>query len=457
VARWLLDLLLAVGPEKISGLGEVHVDMRALAVTLGISIVTGVGFGLVPALRAAATDTLETLKRGGTSSPEGSGKGRTLGGIVVFEVALSLILLVSAGLLMRAYWRLEQVDPGFDATSGLAIDISLPETLYPDDQGVEAYYRECLVRLNELPGVESAGAVDIMPLVGWNPGTRFATEERGEAVEHADIQPVTPAYFTAMGIHVVQGRVFADAELGRKRPVAIVNERLVRRLWPSGEAVGRRIRLDGDEPWRTIVGVVGDVRQFGVQEEPRPEIYIPEARRSMTIVVRTRQAPASLVAPALDRIRSVDPALPKPVARTLETVVADALAVKRLVAATFGVLATVAVLLAAIGLYGVIAFSASRRTHEIGIRMALGARPADVVRLVVARSLSVTGLGVALGVLGALAVTRLLRSLLYGLSPFDPIAYVAAAVLMLGTALLAAWLPARRSSRVDPMVALRHD
>jgi putative ABC transport system permease protein len=215
--------------------------------------------------------------------------------------------------------------------------------------------------------------------------------------------------------------------------------------------------LGDEDPWRTVVGVVGDVRQFGVQEEPRPEIYVAEVRRSMTIVLRTSQPPAALVAPALARLGDLDPSLPRPTVRTLETVVADALAVKRLTAATFGVLALVAVLLAAIGIYGVIAYSVSRRTQEMGIRMALGARPADVARLVVGQSLALTGVGLVAGCLGALAVTRFLRSYLYGVSPFDPMAYVLACVLLLAVAIAAAWIPARRSARVDPMVALREE
>jgi putative ABC transport system permease protein len=454
VARWLLDLLVSAGPERMASLGEVQIDGRAFAVTLGISLLCGAAFGLAPALGAARTNAMETLKRGASQQAGFSG-GKALSGLVVFEVALSLMLLVGAGLLARAYMRLEDVAPGFDARSGLAIDVTLPDAMYKDTQAVEGYWRDSLERLRALPGVESAGAVDIMPLIGWNPGTGFETEGRAGTVEHADLQPVTAGYIEAMGIPLMRGRLLTERE---SAPVALVNDRFARKIWPNDDAVGHRIRLGGaTEPWRTIVGVVGDVRQFGVQFDPRPEIYVPDIRRSMTIVLRTRHAPADLVRPALGQLEEIDPGLPRPFARTLESVVTDALSVKRLGATTFGVLAAIAVLLAAMGLFGVVSFSAARRTHEIGIRMALGARPSDVVRLVVGQSLTLTALGVALGLLGSLAVTRFLRSMLFGVSPLDVPTFAAACALMLLTALVAGWLPARRSVRVDPMRALQHD
>jgi putative ABC transport system permease protein len=462
VGRWLLDLLIAAGPERIARLNEIKIDGSVLAFTLGVSALTGVLFGLVPALRAAATDAADTLKQGGTAAA-GFGRDRLRAALLVGEVALSLILLVGAGLLTRAYWRLENVAPGFEPSGALTVSLALPEAMYPEHAQTEEFYRAVLDRVRHVPGVEAAGAVDIMPLVGWNPGAKFVVEGREASPDvpphRADFQPVTPEYFRAMGIPVLQGRPFAGAELAGDAPVVVVNDRFARRIWPEEDAVGKRIRFaDGaDSPWLTVVGVVGDVRQFGVQEEPRPEIYVPEVRRTMTLVARTSVPPAAVTDAVLGEIRAVDPTLPRPAVRTLEEVLDDSLSTKRLASITFGTLAVVAVLLATIGIYGVISFSVARRTREIGIRMALGAAPRDVAGLVVGQCLGLTAVGVGVGLCGALAVTRLLRSYLYGVSALDPLTFVAAALLLVVAALAASWAPLLAATRLNPVTALRHE
>jgi putative ABC transport system permease protein len=463
VASWMLRLLVAAAPDRVV-LDGVGVDTRTLVFALAVSLGCGVAFGLGPALRAAAADPADVLRAGSAASAAGTGADRMRGAFLVVEVALTVVLLVGAALVMRAYWRLESVSPGFDPLHGVAVDVMLPEALAPDATRVEAFYRDAVERARAVQGVEAAGAVDIMPLVGWNPETGYALESAaaGGPPARADLQPVTPGYFRAMGIPVAVGRTFADAELDRREPVAIVNERFARAAWPGEEAVGRRLRLVADEPgepgrWLTVVGVVGDVRQFGVQEEPRPEIYVPETRRSMTVVARTAGDPAALAGTISAAVRSAEPGLPRLRTRTLEDVVADALAVKRLSAIVFGTLAGISVLLASIGLYGLIAHSVARRTREIGVRMALGARPGDVAGLVLRQSLGLTAVGLALGLVGSLGLTRFLRAYLFGLSALDPLAFAGGSLVLVAVAVAATLGPVRSATRVDPLVALRDE
>ncbi len=461
VAVWLLRLLISAAPDRAAGVGEIGIDARVLAFTVAVSLGTGLLFGLLPALHAAATDPADTLRKGSSNASPTFGRDWARSGLLVVEVALSLVLLVGAGLLTRAYVRLEDVPPGFDSTHGLAVEVALPEAFAPDDEQVEAFFRTAVERVRALPGVEEAGAVDIMPLVGWNPGTGFVTEAAPETTDRADIQPITPGYFRAMGIPVTRGRALSEEELSAHEPVAVVNERFARKVWPAEEAVGKRLRLVGgagaSERWLTIVGVVGDVRQFGVQEEPRPEIYVPEVRRSMTIVARTAQPPETLMAAIVDEVRAAGPGLPRPAVRTLETVVEDALAGKRLTAIVFGSLAVVAILLASLGMFGVISYSVARRTREIGVRVALGATRRDVARLVLGQCLGLTAAGVVLGLAGALAVTRLLRAYLFGVSALDPPTFLGATFLLVGVAVVGALVPVRAATRVDPLTALRQE
>lgn len=461
VAVWLLNLLFSSGPAKLARLGDVHLNGWILGFTLVVSTAVGLIFGIVPAVRATRTDVVDTLKRGGSATLAAFGRDRFRNALLVTEIALSLMLLIGAGLIAKAFWRLENVTPGFTPEHALAVDLVAPEAVYADNARVEAYYQSVVERVRAVPGVESAGAVDIMPLVGWNPGARFQVESPSGLVEHkADYQPVTPEYFRAIGIPCEAGRSFTDAEFSSHSAVAVVNRRFAAKIWPDGEAVGQRIRVDtgdGSGRWLTVIGVVGDVRQFGVQEDPRPELYVADVRRTMTLVARTSQTPESAAASVIAAIRDVDPNLPLPVARTLASVVDDSLAVKRFGAVVFSVLAVVALLLAMVGIYGVISYSVSRRTQEIGIRMALGARGADVARMILKQCLRLTAIGVAVGLCGSFAVTRLLRGFLYGVSALDPQTFFLASCVLIGVAVVATLAPIRTAIGLSPLVALRYE
>lgn len=433
-----------------------------LAFSLAVSALTGILFGIVPALQAAATTVLGALRKGGGVSQPSFGRDLLRGMLLSTELALSLVLLVGAGLLTRAYWRLEDVEPGFDPRHGLALDLSVSEATLPLEGQVKEYYREVVERVRSMPGILAAGAVDIMPLVGWNPMTGFVAEghERAGAGsgERADLQPVIGDYFRAMAIPMLRGRSVRDGELA----VAVVNERFAKRVWPGEEALGKRIRLGGEEgapprSWLTVVGVTGDVRQFGLQQEPRPEIYVSDFRRTMTLVVRTSGPPAVVAKAVVRAVQGVDSSLPAPAVRTLDAVVADSLSSKRLLAVCLAVLGAVALLLAALGLYGVISYSVVRRTREIGIRLALGGSTRSVARLILRQCAGLTFVGVAAGLGVALAVSRLLRSYLFGVSPMDAATFAGASSLLVAVALLSAWAPVRAATRLDPVVALREE
>jgi putative ABC transport system permease protein len=379
-------------------------------------------------------------------------------------MALSLVLLVASGLMTRAYWHLENVTPGFDPRNALAVDLAVPAAFYPEEGQVDGYYQAVLERVQAVPGVVAAGAVDILPLVGWNPGTGFRAEgsDDADAERRADLQPISPDYFRAMGVPIVRGRTVSEGERRHRAPVAVVNARFARMVWPDAEPLGKRLRLEEEPgvpsgPWLTIIGVAGDVRQFGIQEEPRPEIYVAAARRTMALVVRTTEDPSRLAERVMRTVRAVDPGLPVPAARTLEAAVADSLSAKRLAAICFGVLAGVASLLAALGLYGVMSYSVGRRTREIGIRLALGESTGSVTWLVLRQCATLTLAGVGLGLLGALATTPMLRSALYGVSPLDPVTFVGASLLLTVVALAACWPPLRAATRLDPVAALREE
>jgi len=463
LAAGLLRLLLAAAPDRAAAFTDVAVDGPALAFATAVSLATGTLFGLGPALRAAAVGAGDVLKRT-TVTGASFGRDRLRAGFLSVEVALSLVLLVGAGLLTRAYAHLDGVDPGFDPSHGLAFDLDAPEAEFPDEGDVERYYRVALERVRSVPGVVAAGAVDVLPLVGWNPGTAFTAERGGGAtpvVDRADLQPVTPGYFRAMGLSLLRGRSIAETEILDAPRVVLVNRRFAAGVWPGEDPVGRRLRLDGEAgnagPWLTVVGVAGDVRQFGVQFEPRPEIYVPGIRRTMTLVVRTSPPPERLLDPLLAALRSAGPTLPRPRARTLADVVADALAMKRLAATAFSALSAVALLLASIGVYGVISHAVTRRTREIGIRLALGAEPRRVARQVLGQCLGPILAGAAAGLVGSLALTPLLRSQLHGISPLDPATFAAATATLAAVGVAACWGPARVAARMDPVAALREE
>ncbi|HEV8613571.1 MAG TPA: ABC transporter permease [Gemmatimonadales bacterium] len=449
---WLTRLFLAAGPSDIRRFGDAAVDGRILAFALVVSLATGVLFGSAPALRGARVNLNDALKEGGRSA-EGMGRRRMLALLVVGEIVLSFVLLVGAGLLMRSFMKLMDVDAGFTANNLLIFNISPPSTMPAARQ--TAIYDEIIARVREIPGVHAVGGVSRLPLSGGN-STRDVNIPGKTAEFSADIRVSTPDYFRAMGIPLRRGRDFTARDGAAASPVAIVNEALARQFFPGEDPIGKR--LIEDKP-REIVGVVGNVRHTGLEDAPRAELYVPLAQSTwftLSVAVRTSDSDPLALVPAVQKaVWSVDREMPIAGLKTMEEAVAGSVLRRRFSMILVSIFAGAAMLLAAIGLYGVVSFSVAQRTREFGIRMALGARPGDLLGSVLAHGVRLTLAGLAVGLLLAAAVTRLISNLLYGVAPGDPWTFGAVCLLFAVIALLACFIPARRASRVDPMVALR--
>ena len=461
IAYWGVDALLTLGGGVIPRADEVTVDARVLGFTLLISLLTGIIFGLIPALRASGLDLNEALRDGGRISTGGSNRLR--GALVVAEVALALVMLIGAGLLIKSFWRLQQVAPGFNAKNLLAMETSLASTRYDTPQSQAAFFKQALERINSLPGVQSAAIVNNPPLSSRRGVDGFLIEGRPEPRSRsetplADYRSISPDYFRAMNIPISQGRAFTEADAADAPPVAIVNEAVVRRYWPNESPIGRRIKMR--DRWQTIVGVVGDVRQSGLDAEASTHVYMPFAQNPqgrMGLVIRTSAEPMSLAAAVRNQIGAIDKDQPVYNVQTMERTVADSVSPRRLNMLLLGILAAVALALALTGIYAIIAYSVAQRTREIGVRIALGAQRRDVMRLVVGHGVSLALLGVAVGLALALGLTRFLSGLIYDVSATDPATFAAVVALLAIVALVACYIPARRATKVDPMIALRCD
>ncbi|HLL77414.1 MAG TPA: ABC transporter permease [Pyrinomonadaceae bacterium] len=464
MANWGLSFLLRINEDKIPRAYEIGLDWRVVAFTAGVSLLTGIVFGLGPAFQSARVDLHDTLKEGGRGGSAGVGR-RVRGALVVAEVSLAVVLLVGAGLLVRSFVSLQHVSPGFRPQQVIAMQVSLPVNRYAEPRQRAAFYRQVAEAMRALPGVRAAGAVSVLPMSGQNQSGSFSIEGRpvapNESMPHGDRWAATHDYFNAMGIPLLRGRYFSERDAEDAPGVAIVDETMARKYWPNEDPVGKRISFEGgaaNPKWREIVGVVGHVKHRGLEGESRTQYYVPHPQNpnsSMFLVAQAGGDPAALAAPVREAVRSLDRDLPVYRVTTMERLVADSLAQRRFSMLLFGVFAGVALLLAIVGLYGVLSYTVAQRTHEIGIRMALGARASDVLRLVVGQGLWLTLLGVALGLAGALALTRLMAGLLYGVSAFDPATFAVVALLLTAVALLACLIPARRATRVDPTTALR--
>jgi putative ABC transport system permease protein len=434
-----------------------------LGFTVGVTLLTGLVFGVAPALQASKVDLNESLKEGARSA-SGAGRHRMLRSLVVAEVALSLILLIGAGLMMRSFMRLQHTNPGFNPENLLTLRVDLPEAKYNTPEKLHVFFKELIGRVSALPGVQAAGAVSRLPLGGGGWGRRLTVE--GYPVLSVGQAPVinhcviTPNYFRAMGIPILIGRDFTDADARDSMKVTIIDELMAREYWPNENPLGKRVRFgspEDNEPWHTIVGVVGAVKYRRLSLTRTKTAYLPHAEvtiNGMALAVRAAN-PESLAPVIRGQVKAIDPDQPITNLRTMTEVISRSVWQPRLYAILFGVFAAVALALASVGIYGVIAYSVSERTREIGIRVALGAQRSDVLKLVVAQGMTLTLIGAGIGLGGALVLTRLMQTLLFEVSATDPLTFAGLATLLTFVALLACYLPARRATKVDPMVALR--
>ena len=467
LAIWGTDLLLGLSPENVPRLQSVHVDGAVLGFTMGISLFTGLIFGLLPALHLSKSGLAEPLKESGRSSTDSARSKRLRSALVVGEVALALVPLVGSGLLIQSFMRLQGVNPGFNPHHVLTINLGLPDARYNAAQQA-AFFGQIVERVRALPGVHLASAVVPLPLSEDRMRTSFEIEGRPVPKSEeplTEFRSIAPDYFRTMEIPLLQGRDFTERDDMKAPAVVIVNQTLAQRFFPNQNPLGKHIKphvsvTEGDKVMREIVGVVGDVKHRGLGVESEPEVYVPQAQipfDGKTLVLRTDADPVSVTAAVRREVKSLDKDLPIYSVKPLEQYLSASLAQPRFNTLLLTIFAGVALILAAVGLYGVMSYSVAQRTHEIGIRLALGARQEDVMKLVVGQGLALTLGGVVIGLAGALAFTRLLTTLLFGVSATDPVTFAGVAVLLSAVALAACYLPARRAMRVDPMVALRYE
>ena len=482
IARWCVDFILYISPNAIPRSKEISLDWRVLAFTIGVSFLTGILFGLVPSMQAGVVDVHETLKE--------TGRGTTRrhwlrSSLVVVEVASTLVLLIGAGLMIRSFYRLQNVNPGFSYARLASFTVSLPEKKYVNEDQTAAFFKRLMENTRTLPGVEAVAAASGLPLGnnGWQ--TSFVVD--GQPRPPRDQTPlmeactVTPDYFRAMNIPLLRGRYFTDQDdrsflAGRDmskldegaRLVAgvnsiIIDEEFARRHWPNDDAVGKRIKMGGDDSpvFLTVVGVVGRVKMEGLsQDSNRVQGYFPFWQlpfNGMTVIVKATGDPNQLIASARDQVKQLDPDQPIYNIKTMDEIRSESVAGERLNLTLFSIFAGIALVLAVVGIYGVMSYTVTQRTHEIGIRMAIGAQQRDVFKMVLGQGMMLALIGIAIGLVGAFALTRLMASMLFGVTATDPATFAAIAVLLTAVALMACYLPGRRATKVDPVISLRYE
>ncbi|HKQ78097.1 MAG TPA: ABC transporter permease [Blastocatellia bacterium] len=463
LAVWALDLIVEFGPANASRLSEVSLDPRVLSFTLLITLLTGALFGLAPALQSARVSLTEALNESGRASGAGGREGAQLRNLlVILETALAVVLLVGAGLLINSFVRLLRVPPGFNPDGVLIARTTLPAARYPEAERGKAVYRQALGRIATLPGVQQVSVASTLPLASdWQIGIRV--EGGGESEYYMAYGSwVSGDHFRAMGIQLKSGRAFTDEDRADTTPVVVINETMARRFWPGQDAIGKRIRWGGWNPqgWLTIAGVAADVKFSTLEAEIPLTVYmpvfqIPRIRRDAIFIARTTSDPASLASALRREIAAVDPDLPIYDIRTMNQVIAGSIAQRKFTMGLLAIFAIAALSLAALGLYGVLSYAVTHRTREIGVRMALGGRRLDVLRLVVGQGMKMAMIGAVAGLIASLGLTRMMKGLLFGVNASDPLTFAAVALLLSMVALVACWVPARRATKVDPMVALR--
>ena len=462
LALWCVDLLVSSGPANLPQLKSVQVDFSVFGFTFGIIILSGLAAGLLPAWSASRPDLNDALKEGGRSSTEGRGRARLRELLVVSEIALALVLLVGAGLLIKSFANLLGVHPGFRPDHLLTMEVSLPEAKDANDNQGARLFEQIVARVRALPGVQAAGGVNVLP-VNSEQGNkrRFIAEDQPikdtATLPVAEVRYVSLDYFQTIGIPLIKGRLFTEHDWNQ--PQMIINQNLAERYWPNQDPIGKRINVSpfAQQPnWAAIIGVVGDVKHFGLDATPTLDIYWP-GFWTRYMVVRTSNDPLQSAAAIQNEIHSVDKTLPVAEIKTMEQHLADSVAPRHFSMLLLLLFAAMALLLSAVGIYGVISFCVTQRTHEIGVRIAFGAQKSDVLKLVIGQGMLLTLTGLAIGLIGAGGLTRLMSSLLFGVSANDPATYVAIAVVLGVVSLLACYLPARRAAKVDPMVALRYE
>jgi putative ABC transport system permease protein len=468
LAWWGTAALVKLIPEDVPRLAEINLDRWVFGFTLLISVVTGVAFGLAPALQASKVELTEAMKEGVRGAGGSGGRGRLRGALVVAEIAIALVVLIGAGLLLQTFRRLQQEPLGFDTRNILTARVELPDARYPKPELAAAFYQDLLERVRALPGVEAVSAVVPLPLSGGGMTISFDIEGRnipkGERPS-SHFRAISLDYFDVMKIPLLAGRAFTERDNEQSPSVLIVNETFAKRHFPNENPIGKHVKpgisFEGEPVWREIVGVVKDVKhRQSLSRDYEPEYYMPHAQMpmgGMNLVVRTTNDPRSLARILQQEVQSLDRDIPVYRVRTLEQYLGVAVAQPKFNALLLSLFAGLALLLTAIGLYGVMAYSVIQRAQEIGIRIALGARTGDVLRMVLRQGLKLTALGLLIGLAAAYALTRYMRSLLFGVEATDPLTFSGVALLLIAVALAACWIPARRATKVDPMIALRSE
>ncbi|MBA3884073.1 MAG: ABC transporter permease, partial [Chthoniobacterales bacterium] len=463
LAYWGIQLLIGFGPDNIPRLNEITIDPRVLGFTFGISLLTGVLFGLIPALQASRPDLNDALKEGSRGSS--GGRSRVFRNMfVVAEVSLALVLLIGAGLMIRSFMQLQSVETGFNAENVLTMRAQLPKKKYAEPHQIVDFFKQAQDRIAALPGVQAVGAISYLPLTG--PAARDGFKIVGQPEPAPGQEPgvevrvITPTYFQAMGIPLLKGRLLDERD-GKDSRVLLINETMAKKYFPNQDPVGKRIEVTwGDGEIDEIVGVVGDIREGALNKEPETAIYWPHPREpysGMALVVRTSGDATRFGTTVAKEIRALDPEQPVADVRTMKQVISKSIARPRFNTVLLSIFAGVALVLASVGLYGVMNYSATQRTHEVGIRMALGATRADIMRLVVGNGMLLTLIGIAIGVVASCGLTRVMQRFLFGVAPTDVLTFVAVSLLLIAVALVANYIPARKATRVNPVIALRYE